>query len=96
MGPAEVRVPIEVQKGDREKTWEQNLAAEVDDFAGGVAEPAEEVERMADGSDPVAVDDDGAVAVDAALGVHGDDHGVVEQDRRASASFHFPRGSGRF
>lgn len=79
------------------QTGEDEAAMEVEDVVGEGGEFAEEVRGGPEGADAIAVNDEGAVTKDTGGGVHGDDHGVVEEeDARflgllSAASVHFLR-----
>lgn len=61
-----------------DQSREDDLAVEIDNPVGEGGELAEYIGRLTDGSDRVSLDDDPAVAEDAAVGIHGDDGSVVK------------------
>lgn len=61
-----------------DESRKQDLAVEVENLASERGEQLKNIWRLTDGFDFVFVDEHGAVLKDSALGVHSDDHCVVE------------------
>jgi hypothetical protein len=64
------------------------LGVEIDYPFGGSREIAKNIGGVTDGYDFVVSDEDPAVAKHPAFGIHGHDHGVVENDRCVNVGHH--------
>lgn len=61
-----------------DESGKYDLAVEIENPVGGSREVTKNSGRLTNGCDRVLLDDDGAVEEDSAVGVHGDDDGVVK------------------